>query len=104
MTLLQKVLDEFHSAGGDLRMEELSRRMGIQPGALQGILSFCVQKGLLTAEASSNEGPCAACSTISACDGGCALTNRAAIAYRLPSGATEKKEKPSDSPLRSCCH
>jgi len=99
MTLLQKVLDEFRRAGGDLRMEELSRQTGIQPGALQGILVFCVQKGLLIAEASSNEGPCSACSTVSACNGGCALTSRAAIAYRLPKEVDE--EKRSSRPVNS---
>ena len=43
--MLQRVLREIESAGETLSLDELSRRLDIEPGALEGMIQFWVRKG-----------------------------------------------------------
>lgn len=45
--MLHRVLQEIEQADGPITLAELSRRLNIEPGALQGMIDFWVQKGRL---------------------------------------------------------
>lgn len=66
MSLIRRVLDVVAENGGVVDLQALSQRLEIQPAALQGILSFCAQKGYLRLEAGSESG-CSACASAAGC-------------------------------------
>jgi hypothetical protein len=61
------LLREIKMSGSTISLDELSRRLGIEASALEGMLEYCVRKGILrdSEEDSSHSGGCT-------CDsGGC---------------------------------
>lgn len=46
--MLQRLLADLERAGGPVRFQELSRRLGVQPSALEPMLDLLVRKGMLT--------------------------------------------------------
>jgi hypothetical protein len=45
--MLSQVLREIKKSGTTVRLDELSRRLGIESSALEGMLDYCVRKGIL---------------------------------------------------------
>ncbi len=45
--MLKQVLAELESAGSALNLNDLSRRLGIERSALEGMVAYLVQKGKL---------------------------------------------------------
>ena len=45
--MLHAILHEIQTASGPVTVQTLSRKLGVQPGALTGMLQFWVQKGRL---------------------------------------------------------
>jgi len=70
--MLGRVLRELQNDKGTLRLEDLARRMEMEPSALKGLIDFWVRKGRLTLAA--DEGGNSA-----ACAGACALPPSAPI-------------------------
>ncbi len=48
--MLQKVLTEIKAARGTIRLDELSRKTGVERSVLEGMITFLTQKGLLKDE------------------------------------------------------
>jgi hypothetical protein len=47
MVMLSRILKEFEGAKGPLDLNELSRRLGVERSALDGMLEYLVRKGKL---------------------------------------------------------
>ena len=47
MAMLSRILQEFERAEGPLDLNELSRRLGVERSALDGMLEYLVRKGKL---------------------------------------------------------
>jgi FeoC like transcriptional regulator len=45
--MLQQVLQAFETATGPISLDELSRDLGVERGALEGMIAFWVRKGRL---------------------------------------------------------
>ena len=45
--MLQKVIREIQKSGDTISLNELSQKLGIEPSALEGMLDYCVRKGIL---------------------------------------------------------
>lgn len=45
--MLQQVLEALEQAPGPLSLDELSQRLGVERGALEGMIAFWVRKGRL---------------------------------------------------------
>lgn len=70
--MLQQVLEAFERAGGPVSLDELSRELGVEPGALEGMITFLVRKGRLREERAGCGGGGPTCSCASH-PGGCAF-------------------------------
>ncbi len=62
--MLHAILHEIETAPGPITVRALSRKLGVQPSALEGMIRFWVQKGRLTMA----DGPMGV-SSISVCSG-----------------------------------
>lgn len=67
--MLQHVLHAFETATGPLSLDELSRELGIERGALEGMIAFWVRKGRLQDSASPGCG--GSCGSCGAASGNC---------------------------------
>lgn len=65
-TLLRQVLDEFDVQTGPASVAEMARRLGVEPGALQGMLDYWVRKGRLRVVSSCAQS-CSGCGSAKAC-------------------------------------
>lgn len=74
--MLQQVLEAFERASGPVSLDELSRELGIERGALEGMIDFWVRKGRLKASggACGTAGPGCSCSSH---PGGCSFDRAA---------------------------
>jgi hypothetical protein len=82
--MLNQVLQEIETAKGPITMGELSRKLGIELTALEGMIQFWVQKGRLQVDDQSSDADCGcgssgACATIS----DCATVTKLSNAYSL---------------------
>ncbi|MCS6883331.1 MAG: FeoC-like transcriptional regulator [Oscillochloridaceae bacterium] len=60
--MLHEVLQALETAGGPVRLNELSQRLGVDPGVLEDMLAFWVRKGRLQlADGEVCGGGCGAC-------------------------------------------
>jgi DNA-binding IclR family transcriptional regulator len=66
--MLSRIIKELERAGGAIDLNELSRRLGVQRSALDGMIETLVRKGRLR-EVEAGEPPpmCASCGKRSAC-------------------------------------
>jgi hypothetical protein len=67
--MLQLVLQEIEAAGGTINLSDLSQKLHLEPGALEGMLEFWVRKGRLRREGIQSSH---ACSSGPSCGGSCA--------------------------------
>jgi hypothetical protein len=58
--MISQVLREIKKSGSTISLDELSRRLEIEASALEGMLEYCVRKGILrdSEEESSHGGGC----------------------------------------------
>lgn len=70
--MLHRVLQAFEAASGPLSLDELSRELGVERGALEGMIAFWVRKGRLkeSGGACGSAGPGCSCSSH---PGGCSF-------------------------------
>jgi len=67
--MLKQVLHEIETANGPVRLAELSRKLGVERSALDGMIQFWVQKGRLVADAPTGHADLAICG--GSCRGSC---------------------------------
>jgi hypothetical protein len=87
--MLTKILDEIESAGSGLNLDELARRLEVEPSALEGMIDHLVRRGKLqdddgaasAAESAAADGP--ACEE-SSCGGCCPGPDHCPFATKLP--------------------
>lgn len=79
--MLGRVLRELQDGKGTLRLEDLARRMEIEPSALKGLIDFWVRKGRLTL-AADEDAPSAVCA--SACGPACPGAAQCVFVARMP--------------------
>jgi hypothetical protein len=63
--MLSQVLHEIESAHGPITTGELSRKMGIDPAALDGMIQFWVRKGRLQMDEKQTSETNCSCGTLS---------------------------------------
>jgi hypothetical protein len=78
--MLQLILQEIELAGGTINLVDLSRKLDVDPGALEGMLEFWVRKGRLR---NSNQGG-KFCSTSTACGGTCGGAQGCPFVIQMP--------------------
>jgi len=74
--MLHQVLHAFETAQGPISLDQLSRQLGVERGALEGMIDFWVRKGRLkeSGGACDKAGPSCACSSH---PGGCSFDRAA---------------------------
>ena len=88
--MLQKLIREIQKSGNTISLRELSRKLDIEPSALEGLLEYCVSKGILGGdEKLSVDQDCSqpSCECGSSCEGydGCPFVARMPKTYSLDS-------------------
>ena len=78
--MLQLILQEIELAGGTVNLADLSRKLDIEPGALEGMLEFWVRKGRLRSSHQGNQ----FCSTNLACSGSCGGAQGCPFVIQMP--------------------
>ncbi len=78
--MLRKVLQAFEEADGPVKLADLSRELGVEPGALEGMVDFWVRKGRI--QASGQGSGLFACTTTDC--GTCGDVNSCPLVARLP--------------------
>ncbi len=61
--MLNQVLDVIVNTSGPITIGELSRKLGVEPSALEGMIQFWVQKGRLRSEDDQLSGMYCSCGT-----------------------------------------
>jgi hypothetical protein len=56
--LLSQIVKEFKESGGTINLSELSRRLGVEPSALNGMLEVLVRQGRLQKACAAGGGGC----------------------------------------------
>ena len=90
--MLSQVLREIKESGSTISLDDLSRRLGIEASALEGMLDYCVRKGILrdSEEDSSHGGGCN-CDPVS-CGSGCEGYEGCPFIARMPKTYMLEKE------------
>lgn len=81
--MLWKVLHEVESARPPLDLNELSRRLDVDRGTLDGMIQFWVRKGRLVDNAASNAGQSTAACAAHGC-GGCGGAQGCPFPMQMP--------------------
>jgi hypothetical protein len=92
--VLTQVLQELESAQGPASLDDLSRKLGVERTALEGMIAFWVRKGRLKQDyVAALAGPCAADGCDSTCPQapGCRWLTNLPCSFSLP-----KPEKQAD--------
>jgi hypothetical protein len=96
--MLHQVLREIESAKGPMTVQELSRKMGVEPDAMEGMIHFLVRKGMLQDDDSVKK--CSmdssACSNVSCGTSDCVFIAKMPKTYSIPVSAanSEPSQKP----------
>jgi hypothetical protein len=77
--MLRKIVAEFQQNSKALCLEELSQRLSIEPGALEGMLQMLVRKGRLLEIDFGHNNACSHCPA----RGGCMVIGRLGKGYLL---------------------
>ncbi len=84
--MLKQVLQEVEAAQGPLDLNELSRRLNVERGALDGMVQFWIRKGRLVDDLDESDSACATTTgSCSGCSGpqGCPYTLTMPRTYSL---------------------
>ncbi|PDW02810.1 FeoC-like transcriptional regulator [Candidatus Viridilinea mediisalina] len=73
--MLHQVLHAFESADGPLALDDLSRQLGIERSALEGMIAFWVRKGRLQELGGACGQAAGASCTCSSHPAGCSITS-----------------------------
>lgn len=67
--MLHQVLHEIAQARGPLSLNDLARRLEVEPGALEGMINFWVRKGRISAGSVEGcaSGGCGSCGEVAGC-------------------------------------
>lgn len=68
--MLKRIMEELVGSGGAVTIGELSRRLGVEPGAVEGMLQTLVRLGKLKEEvmgSSCGRGACRSCAHCQLC-------------------------------------
>ncbi len=79
--MLQLILQEIEAAGGTISLAGLSRKLDVDPGALDGMLEFWVRKGRLQRNSYQGDG---VCSPLAGCGGTCPGAQSCPFVVQLP--------------------
>lgn len=52
--MISQVIREIKKSGGTISLDELNRRLGIERSALEGMLEYCVRRGILRSDNAEN--------------------------------------------------
>jgi len=81
--VLNSVLQEIEAAGGVLNLDELSGRLGVERGALEGMIQFWVRKGRLKDDDLEMDAAMSSCGLSGAC-GNCPGPANCAFVMKMP--------------------
>ena len=86
--MLHRVLQEIETAHGAVNLNDLSRTLGVERGALEGMIQYWVRKGRIKDDSADTEIPLSSCSSGScghACPGpqGCPFVMKLPKTYTL---------------------
>ena len=81
--MLNQVLQEIETAQSALNLGDLSRKLGIERSALDGMIQFWVRKGHLVDDAGAETQAGAVCS-IGSCGASCRGTSNCAFVAKVP--------------------
>ena len=93
--MLQNVLEQIRNSDGTVSLEELSRKLGIEPSALEGMLEYCVRKGILQESLSFPVGDGCG-NTMSSCGSICEGYHGCPLIVRMPRTYELRKSEPRD--------
>jgi hypothetical protein len=82
--MLRDVLRLIETAGGPITVAELSRRLSVDPGALEGMLEFWARKGRLAVEGGTAAACSGSCMAGASHCGGCSGAAGCPFMARLP--------------------
>jgi hypothetical protein len=82
--MLREVLRLIETACGPITLAELSRQLGIDPGALEGMLEFWARKGRLVVDGGSAAACSGSCMAGASHCGGCSGAAGCPFMARLP--------------------
>ena len=91
--MLSQVLREIKTTKGPITVQQLSRKMGVEPDAMEGMIQFLVRKNLLQDDetvknCNSDSGAC----TSSSCDtSSCVFIAKMPKTYSIPQAITYQK-------------
>jgi hypothetical protein len=95
--MLKQVLTELENAGSALNLNELSRKLGIERSALEGMVAYLVQKGKLQDDEKVQELALGLCSSGS-CGGSCPGPQGCPFVARMPRTFSLPVSKPDAGP------
>ena len=93
--MLNQVLQEITNANEPLSLTALSSRLGIERGALEGMLTYWVRKGRLKDDDVQNESGQVAGS----CGGNCSGASACSFVARMPKSYSVPADKDNVSPV-----
>ena len=80
--MLHQLLYEIESTNGPLHLGELSRRLGVERSALDGMIRFWVQKGRLVDDAPTGHAGSTLCG--GSCRGSCSGPDSCSFVIKMP--------------------
>jgi len=80
--MLKQVLHEIETANGPIHLGELSRKMGVERSALNGMIQFWVQKGRLLDDAPTGHSDSTLCG--GSCRGSCSGPDSCSFVMKMP--------------------
>lgn len=91
--MLKNVLEQIRKSGGTVSLDELSRKLGVEASALEGMLDYCVQKGILRESQNFPEtGGCAP--LVEGCGSGCEGFYGCPLIARMPRTFELRERRP----------
>jgi hypothetical protein len=80
--MLTQLLHEIESSDGPMRLAELSRKLGVERSALDGMIQFWVQKGRLVDDAPTGHADSTVCG--GSCRGSCSGPDSCPFVMKTP--------------------
>jgi hypothetical protein len=93
--MLREVLQELTHAQEPVNLNDLSRKLDIEPSALQGMIQFWVQKGRLRDEVQASEAIFESCSS---CEGACPGPQTCPLVMKMPQSYSVCSHKKNQTP------
>jgi len=90
--MLHQVLRMVETAQGPVTLNELSRKLMVEPAVLESMIQFWVRKGRLVDEDAAAETSC----TTGSCGGSCTGAASCAFVAKMPRSYSIKLEKPKN--------